>query len=95
MMSALVNLPTRSVAFWEKRFGILLWNLLELFEGFERVFLSSGFQRLLNSGLELFYCSFISFHKDPKDSRKVFFCCVRNFSFVFCFKRKERNDKIS
>ena len=44
--------PVRSLVFWEKRFGILLWNLFE-FEGFESVFLSSGFQRLVNSSVDL------------------------------------------
>lgn len=49
----LVNLPVRSLAVCEKRLGIRLWNLFEL-SGFERVFLSSGFQRLLNSACDLF-----------------------------------------
>lgn len=57
-------MPAAGCELAENRFGILLWNLLEfvmllvlllllLFEGFERVFLSSGFQRLVNSGVEL------------------------------------------
>jgi len=47
------HLPVRSARFCENKFGILLWNLFELFEGLESVFLSSGFQRLVNSGEEL------------------------------------------
>lgn len=47
------RLPVRSFALNDEIFGILLWNLFE-FKGFERVFLSSGFHKLANSGVDLY-----------------------------------------
>lgn len=56
-MRSRINLGIRgdSPELWvcEKRLGTRLWNLLELPDGLESVFLNSGFQRLDISELEL------------------------------------------
>lgn len=46
----------RSLVLSDEIFGIFLWNLFE-FKGFERVFLSSGFHKLVNSGVDLYVYS--------------------------------------